>query len=116
MVAITPWAAVSSFTYIYSKGSIPQTRDNVPHAAFRAYIPLRNIGRERHTHLYHIVTNYDALDEVTVFTQADPFDLLSPAVKTTDDIVRRAWMVEEDDVSPLNPALFHDVADWEWVD
>ncbi|GJC89284.1 hypothetical protein ColLi_12122 [Colletotrichum liriopes] len=114
--SLEPWAAVAASTYIYSKGGVQQAHDSVPHAAFRAYIPLRNIGREGHTHLYHIVTNYDALDEVTVFTQADPLDLLSPAVKVTEDIVRRALAVEDDDVSPLNPELFHDVADWGHID
>jgi hypothetical protein len=30
-------------------------------------IKLKNIGREGETFLYHIVNNYDNLDEVTVF-------------------------------------------------
>lgn len=36
--------------------------------------PLPNIGREAHTYLHHIVTHYDALDDVTVFLQGNPFD------------------------------------------
>lgn len=32
--------------------------------------PLKNVGREGHTYLYHIVHNYDRLSEWTVFTQA----------------------------------------------
>jgi hypothetical protein len=36
-------------------------------------IPLKNIGRESHTYLYHIINNYDRLDDYTIFTQADPF-------------------------------------------
>lgn len=36
--------------------------------------PLPNVGREAHTYLHHIVTNYDRLAEVTVFLQGDPHD------------------------------------------
>lgn len=39
-------------------------------------IPLKNVGREGETFLYHIVNNYDNLDDVTVFLQANPFDHL----------------------------------------
>lgn len=37
-------------------------------------IKLRNEGREAHTYLYHILHNYDALHDVCVFTQGNPFD------------------------------------------
>ena len=37
------------------------------------YYPLRNIGRESHTYLYHICNNYNDLHSVTIFTQGDPF-------------------------------------------
>lgn len=36
--------------------------------------PLPNIGREAHTYLHHIVSNYDNLDEYTIFVQGNPFD------------------------------------------
>lgn len=36
-------------------------------------ISLPNIGREAHTYLYHIVQNYNQLNDVTVFLQGDPF-------------------------------------------
>jgi hypothetical protein len=39
-------------------------------------IPLKNIGREGETFLYHIVNNYNNLDDVTVFLQGNPFDHL----------------------------------------
>lgn len=35
---------------------------------------LPNIGREAHTYLYHIINNYDILNEVMVFAQGNPFD------------------------------------------
>ena len=38
------------------------------------YITLPNIGREAHTYLYHIVSNYDNLDDYTIFVQGNPFD------------------------------------------
>lgn len=37
-------------------------------------ITLPNIGREAHTYLYHIVENYDNLDDYTIFLQGNPFD------------------------------------------
>ena len=35
------------------------------------YIKLENIGRESHTYLYHIITNYDNLADITIFCQGD---------------------------------------------
>ena len=37
-------------------------------------IKLKNVGREGETFLYHIVNNYDKLDDVTVFLQGNPFE------------------------------------------
>ena len=37
-------------------------------------IPLENVGREGETFLHHIVTNYDNLDDVTVFLHGNPFE------------------------------------------
>lgn len=37
-------------------------------------IKLENVGREAHTYLHHIITNYDKLADINVFTQADPFE------------------------------------------
>lgn len=49
--------------YVYNKG--------VPLPDYYDEIKLKNIGRESHTYLYHIVNNYHKLDpsSVTVFTQ-----------------------------------------------
>lgn len=38
---------------------------------------LPNVGREAHSYLHHITTNYDNLADVTVFLQANPFDHVS---------------------------------------
>ncbi len=43
--------------------------ENTPNA-----IVLPNIGREAHTYLWHIVENYAALAEMTIFCQGKPFD------------------------------------------
>jgi hypothetical protein len=49
--------------YIYSKGNkSPST--SIPHVE----ISIENIGRCDHTYLYHIITNYDKLADVTIFT------------------------------------------------
>jgi hypothetical protein len=39
-------------------------------------LPLKNVGREGETFLYHIVHNYDNLDDVTIFLQGNPFEHL----------------------------------------
>jgi hypothetical protein len=43
-------------------------------------IPLKNVGREAETFLYHIISNYNNLDDVTVFLQANPFEHLQRLV------------------------------------
>lgn len=40
-------------------------------------IKLENVGREAHTYLRHIITNYHNLKETTLFVQGDPFDRFS---------------------------------------
>lgn len=44
-------------------------------------VPLPNVGREGHTYAYHILTQYDTLDDYTVFLQGYPFDH-SPQLET----------------------------------
>lgn len=51
---------------IYDKSDLPVKGSKV----------LKNVGREGETFLYHIVNNYDNLDDITVFLQANPFDHL----------------------------------------
>ena len=51
--------------YLYNKGNNDISLE---------YLPLKNVGREAHTYLHHIVTNYDNLDEYTVFLQGNPTD------------------------------------------
>ena len=51
------------------------------YAKFDKYIyrkshDLPNVGREAHTYVSHIIKHYDALDNITVFVQGNPFDHL----------------------------------------
>lgn len=39
---------------------------------------VRNVGREGHTYLHHIVNNYEELADVTLFTQASTSDHVKP--------------------------------------
>jgi hypothetical protein len=59
--------AYSDICTLYNKG------DSKPNASLPFIIKLENIGREGHTYLYHIVSNYESLSQSVVFTQADPF-------------------------------------------
>jgi hypothetical protein len=48
---------------VYAKGSPPASNLNL------TVHHLPNIGREGHTYLHHIITNYDHLADVTLFVQ-----------------------------------------------
>lgn len=116
---LTPWLPVSSYTYVYDKGHIPQSADNVSHDAFRSYIKLPNIGREGHTHLHHIVHHWDTLEDYLVFSQADPSDLIGTVVNSTKQMVDIALQVRPNEVNPFDVSLFHDIDDWvkiNWTD
>jgi len=56
-------------------------------------IRLKNVGREGETFLYHIVNNYDNLDDVTVFLQGNPFDhlqlLVGWRIVTSDEEINK---------------------------
>lgn len=54
---------------VYNKGSAPE---DAPDAA--VVLELPNIGREAHTYLHHLVTNYDSLAALTICVQGKPFD------------------------------------------
>jgi len=58
------WIQRCPYQYtIYNKGNpLPNT------------ISLPNIGREAHTYLHHIITNWDRLDRYTAFLQGYPLD------------------------------------------
>ena len=54
---------------IYNKGK----NDFIPLPNWTV-IELPNVGRESHTYLYHIVTNYNNLADRTLFIQGRPYD------------------------------------------
>jgi hypothetical protein len=53
-----------------------------------SYIRLPNIGREAQTYLYHIVHNYDSLDDYTIFLQGHPFDHTPNLIEKLEDYKR----------------------------
>ena len=55
--------------YIYNKGS------RIKNYEFKNIINLKNVGRESHTWLYHIVNNYNKLDDINIFLQGRIDDL-----------------------------------------
>ena len=48
---------------VYNKG----INDDFNKSTVKQVIPLKNVGREGHTYLYHIIHNYDNLADITVF-------------------------------------------------
>lgn len=69
---------------IYNKST---TLPNSKHS----YQQLPNVGREGHTYLYHIINNYDNLDDYTCFLQGFPFD-------HSPDIERRLKIFKENPI------------------
>jgi len=61
------WAlAYNDIAIVYNKGR----NFNLP---FTTVKNIENIGREGHTYLYHMINNYENLNEKTIFCQGDPF-------------------------------------------
>jgi hypothetical protein len=63
----------SDYCTIYNKG------DDIEYNS----VKLKNIGREGHTYIHHIVKNYYNLSDYTVFLQGDPFNPHSPGLIST---------------------------------
>lgn len=68
--------------YIYNKG--PKIKDN----QFKNIVNLKNVGRESHTWLHHIVNNYNKLDDVNIFLQGRIDDLNCMAFKNPNDYLK----------------------------
>lgn len=49
-------------------------------------IKLRNIGRESHTYLFHILANWDNLADINIFCQGNPFDHCADFLTEIKDI------------------------------
>jgi hypothetical protein len=60
------WTKKYDNVIIYNKG--------LPLNGYSNVVELPNVGREGHTYYHHIYTNYDTLDEYTIFLQGNPFD------------------------------------------
>ena len=61
----TNWVAdIRHKAYLYDKSETP----------IDGSIKLKNIGREAHTYLHHIVENYNNLSDINIFLQGNPFD------------------------------------------
>ena len=85
--------------HVYHKGSEIQ-----PRFKYHQWEKLPNVGRESHTHLHHIITNYDHLADVTVFLQGsiknhvldkkcfgNPMDYVNLVRRTNKLVVRRKF-------------------------
>ena len=68
---------------VYNKG------ENLSDKNFFKVINLENIGRESHTWLYHIVNNYNHLNEINIFLQGKIDDLNCMVYKNPNDYLKR---------------------------
>lgn len=94
------------YSTIYSKGDAVKGN-------YRAVYPLRNIGRETHTYLTHVVKNYDRLAQVTLFLQGNIHDINNGTPAHTDmsvaELVGTASQFEDGQVMPIGKKFeFHD--------
>ncbi|KAI9791046.1 MAG: hypothetical protein M1833_001707 [Piccolia ochrophora] len=80
---------IATSCLIYSKGG-PKNSPDHPH------LTLPNIGREGHTYLHHIVTQYHALPDVTVFLQGRIDDHVSLGA---NEIIQRAIKTQPGEVT-----------------
>ena len=62
---------------IYNKGDIT----SIPEDLREYVVNLENVGREAHTYLYHIIHNWDKLDNVTIFSQGKYSDHINLSPK-----------------------------------
>ena len=69
--------------YIYNKGE--EIRD----IEFKNIINLKNVGRESQTWLYHIVNNFEKLEDINIFLQGRIDDLGCMAFKDPDSYLRK---------------------------
>lgn len=58
-------------------------------------IELPNVGREAHSYLHHIISNYEALSPITVFCQGHPFDHASDFHKTLRELASSQTKVRD---------------------
>jgi len=73
------WADQLGYDYVvYDKGGREHEKA----------IVLPNIGREAHTYFSHIVHEYDALADMNVFLQGDPFDHIDDRGRASVDMLR----------------------------
>jgi hypothetical protein len=76
------WVKDFPTKYLYNKGNIDTISDVLKHYT----INLPNVGRESHTYLYHIIHNYDVLDDITIFTQGTYSDHCEMSVDKFRDV------------------------------
>jgi len=76
------WVKDFHTKYLYNKGNI----DTISDVLKQYTINLPNVGRESHTYLYHIIHNYDVLDDITIFTQGTYNDHCEMSVDKFRDV------------------------------
>ncbi len=89
---------------IYNKGG-----DQLPLERYPRQKALRNIGREAHTYLHHIVTNYHQLADTTFFCQGRLDDSIDN-FRGLEDVIRRALS------NPRDVAVFRRFFIFHWWD
>lgn len=85
-------------TTIYNKNADPIDDTALPDDI--TVVNIENVGREAHTYLYHIVTNYDKLKDITIFLPASCTDahkitktekVLEKVIETKNSVISGQW-------------------------
>jgi hypothetical protein len=89
----------------YNKGT--QQLEDVCEAPTCSIYSLKNVGRESHTYLYHIINNYDKLAPVTIFLPGSAMDehkrgitlgVIKKVMKTGTTVLRGDYGTFPDDI------------------
>lgn len=106
---------------IYDKGYRKEEIDLIPDNRIRV-ISLPNIGREAHTWLYHIISRWNSLANVTFLAQGDPFEhspFFLELISLDNDYYNHfctltthykingpdPWPKQEDSIKPINKVI-----------
>jgi hypothetical protein len=93
------WARTFGNYTVYNKG-----RDDLPSDIRSNSVRLINVGREAHSYIYHIIENYDNLEDVIIFSQGNYRDHLKCEPKEFFD---HAMQVSEFGFSVTMPRSGH---------
>ena len=97
-------APYADHCHVYHKGGDKWK----PKLKFKQWEILPNVGRESHTYLYHIITNYHCLADVTLFLQGE----VRSHMRWKGDNTMKKFLNEAKKNGFYGPNIVRDVTNW----